>query len=99
MSEAGDRGRSFCPHCEESLAHRTYREHVRMFCDPVMHTWTKKRKTAAESGELEDSDQKRTENEESEVSSTFLGINMEMGSNQGTHRGWIHGPGVLKSKI
>ena len=54
-------GRSFCPHCEESLAHRTYREHVRMFCDPVTHIWTKKRKTAAGCGDPR-------EREESEVS-------------------------------
>ena len=45
MSEAR---RLFCPHCEESLALRTYREHVRLFCDTVSHTWTKKRKSGSE---------------------------------------------------
>lgn len=47
MSGAGNCRRLFCPHCEESLAYRTYREHVRLYHDPVTRTWNKRRKTAA----------------------------------------------------
>ena len=36
--------RKVCPHCEERLALRTFREHTRLFFDARTHTWTKKRK-------------------------------------------------------
>ena len=41
--------RKFCMHCEESLAPRTFREHVRLYYDTTSHSWTKKRKRDAES--------------------------------------------------
>ena len=31
----------FCPHCEQTLALRTYREHFRLFYDTTSRVWTK----------------------------------------------------------
>lgn len=39
--------RKYCLHCEESLAPRTYREHVRLYYDSNSHSWTKKKKSDA----------------------------------------------------
>lgn len=36
--------RKFCPHCGQTLAPRTFREHHRLFYDAVSCTWTKKRR-------------------------------------------------------
>ena len=36
--------RRFCPHCEETLASRTFREHLRLYYDADSHTWTKRRR-------------------------------------------------------
>ena len=40
--------RKLCPHCDEILAPRTYREHIRLYYDADSHTWTKKRKTGCQ---------------------------------------------------
>ena len=39
--------RRLCPHCDETLAPRTFREHLRLFYDADSHTWTKKRKVSS----------------------------------------------------
>ena len=44
--------RKLCPHCDEILAPRTYREHIRLYYDTDSHTWTKKRKTGCQWNEL-----------------------------------------------
>lgn len=31
----------FCPHCEQTLAPKTYREHFRLFHDTTSRVWTK----------------------------------------------------------
>ena len=41
---SGELHRKFCQHCEEYLAPRTFREHLRIFYDGNSHTWTKRRK-------------------------------------------------------
>ena len=36
--------RRLCPHCEQKLAPRTFREHLRLYYDDSSRTWTKRRK-------------------------------------------------------
>lgn len=46
--------RRVCPHCEERLAPRTLREHMRLFFDARSRTWTKRSKTSsANEGDVE----------------------------------------------
>lgn len=35
-------GRDWCPHCEESVAQRTYNEHFRLYYNSVQQSWAKK---------------------------------------------------------
>lgn len=44
-SSAASQRRIVCPHCEESFALRTFREHARLYCDAEAHTWNKRRRT------------------------------------------------------
>ena len=36
--------RRHCPHCDQKLAPRTFREHLRLYYDDSSRTWTKRRK-------------------------------------------------------
>jgi len=35
-------GRYWCPHCEESVAQRTYNEHFRLYYNSDQQSWAKK---------------------------------------------------------
>lgn len=36
--------RRYCPHCDQRLAPRTFREHLRLYYDDSSRTWMKRRK-------------------------------------------------------
>lgn len=38
--------RRYCPHCDQRLAPRTFREHLRLYYDDSSRTWTKRRKVS-----------------------------------------------------
>ena len=44
--------RKFCEHCEEMLAPRTFREHLRLYYDGESHTWRKRMKRSDTTGPL-----------------------------------------------